>query len=37
MTSPTPAPFTIGIIQDDAGNDTAKNVAAAVDRVREAA
>ena len=37
MTSPTPAPFTIGIIQDDAGNDTAKNVVAAVERVREAA
>jgi N-carbamoylputrescine amidase len=31
------APFTVGIIQDDAGNDTAKNVAAAVGRVREAA
>jgi len=31
------APFTVGIIQDDAGNDTAKNVEAAVGRVREAA
>ena len=31
------APFTVGIIQDDAGDDTAKNVEAAVGRVREAA
>src|SRR5947207_7196469 len=31
------APFTVGIIQDDAGNDTAKNVEAAVGRIREAA
>jgi N-carbamoylputrescine amidase len=31
------APFTVGIIQDDAANDTAKNVEAAVGRVREAA
>ena len=31
------APFTVGIIQDDAGDDTAKNVEAAVGRIREAA
>ena len=31
------APFTVGIIQDDAGNDVAKNVEAAVGRIREAA
>jgi len=31
------APFTVAIIQDDAGDDTAKNVEAAVGRVREAA
>jgi N-carbamoylputrescine amidase len=31
------APFTVGIIQDDAGSDTAKNVEAAVGRIREAA
>jgi N-carbamoylputrescine amidase len=32
-----PPPFTVGIIQDDAGDDTAKNVEAAVGRIREAA
>jgi len=32
-----PPPFTVGIIQDDAGNDTAKNVEAAVGRIRETA
>ena len=32
-----PAPFTIGIIQDDAGDDIARNVEAAVGRIREAA
>ena len=31
------APFTVGIIQDDAVDDTAKNVEAAVGRIREAA
>src|SRR6478736_4007462 len=31
------APFTVGIIQDDAVDDAAKNVEAAVGRIREAA
>ena len=33
----TTRPFTVGIIQDDAVDDTAKNVEAAVGRIREAA
>ena len=31
------APFTVGIIQDGAGGDVTKNVAASVERIREAA
>ncbi len=31
------APFTVGIIQDGAGDDVTKNVAASVERIREAA
>ena len=31
------APFTVGIIQDDAGGDAAKNLAASIDRIRAAA
>src|SRR5215216_1879318 len=33
----TTAPFTVGIIQDSASDDTAATVAATVERVREAA
>ncbi len=35
--SSTPSPFTVGIIQDSASDDTAATVAATIERVREAA